>query len=392
MKKTVSLLLLICILLSMAGCGGGSTGTEPTETTPPTTTEPEELYKNTMTGEELMNEMKIGWNLGNTFDAPDGEMSWGMPATTKEMIEKIHELGFNTLRMPISWHKHVGEAPDYIIDEAWLKRVEMIVNYALELDMYVIINAHHDNSIYYPAPDNAETGKTYLNAIWTQIAEYFKDYDHHLIFQAMNEPRVEGTSYEWAVDVKNEDCMAAVEVVNQLNQTAVDAIRATGGMNKERWIIVSPYVANAQAAVLTSFRLPEDEAGKLIVSVHAYSPYNLCLNVNSPESTYTDRMASEFTGFMKSVNRKFIQNGIPVIIDEMGCINKNNPDDRYAWAKAYVAAAKEYGMVCCWWDNGIVSSGEPFGILNRRKLEVFEESQTVLQGLMDGLAEQESAQ
>lgn len=383
MKKIISLLLAFSLFLSLAACGA-----ELTETMPPSTAPTEDLYKNTMTGEELMKEMKIGWNLGNTFDAPDGEMSWGMPATTKEMIEKVHELGFNTIRIPISWHKHVGPAPEYTIDEAWLERVETVVGYALDLGMYVIINSHHDNGVYYPAPENEENGKTYLNAIWTQIATHFKDADHHLIFQTMNEPRIEGASYEWSIDAKNPDCMAAVEVINQLNQTAVDAIRATGGRNAERWVIVSAYAGSPQSSITSKFRLPEDPAGKLIVSVHAYSPYNLCLNVNSPESTYTDRMASDFTGFMKSVNYKFVKDGIPVIIDEMGCINKNNPDDRYAWAKAYVSAAKEYGMICIWWDNGIAEgSGELFGILNRRKLEVYEDSQSVLQGLMDGLAE-----
>lgn len=381
MKRTVSILLLACILFSLTACG-----TENAETTPQSTAATEDLYKNTMTGEELMSEMKIGWNLGNTFDAPDGEMAWGMPMTTQEMIAKVKDMGFNTIRIPISWHKHVGEAPEYIIDEAWLKRVEMVVGYALDLGMYVIINSHHDNTVYSPTADNEEAGKTYLNAIWTQIATHFKDADHHLIFQTMNEPRVEGSSYEWSIDVKNPDCLASLEVINQLNQTAVDAIRATGGMNAERWIIVSPYAANSLAAISTYFHLPEDPAGKLIVSVHAYSPYNLCLNVNSPESTYNDSMASDFTTFMKSVNRKYISNGIPVIIDEMGCINKNNPDDRYAWAKAYVSAAKKYGMICCWWDNGVAEgSGELFGILNRRKLEVYADSESVLQGLMDGL-------
>lgn len=335
-----------------------------------------------------MEEMKIGWNLGNTLDAPDGELSWGMPMTTREMIAKVREMGFRTIRIPISWHKHVSDAPAYVIDETWLKRVETIVNYALELDMYVIINSHHDNSVYYPAPENEENAKTYLNAIWTQIATYFKDADYRLIFQTMNEPRIEGASYEWNIDTKNKDCMAAVDVINRLNQTAVDAIRATGGKNAQRWIIVSAYAGSPQSSIVSNFQLPEDEAQKLIVSVHAYSPYNLCLNVNSPQSTYTSAMASDFTGFMKSVNYKFVRKGIPVIIDEMGCINKNNPDDRYAWAKDYVSAAKQYGIVCCWWDNGVVKGdGELFGLLNRRKLEVHEDSRSVLQGLMDGLNE-----
>lgn len=384
MKRLTAMLLLLSVLLGLAGCGA-----EPTETqdTQETTAATEEIaYNNTMTGEELMQELKIGWNLGNTFDAPDGETSWGMPFTTKEIIQAVKDMGFNTIRIPISWHRHVSEAPEYTIDETWLKRVDTVVNYALELDMYVIINSHHDNSVYNPTPENQETACQYLGAIWHQVAEHFKDADYHLIFQTMNEPRVEGTSYEWAVNTQNEDCMASVEVINVLNQTAVDAIRATGGNNVDRWVIVSPYAANNMSSMISSFRLPEDPAGKLIVSVHAYSPYNLCLNTDVNHNTLSGDGKSEITSMMRSLNRMYVKNGIPVIIDEMGCLNKENDEVRYEWAKHYISTAKKYGMVCCWWDNGVVTTGtEGFGILNRRKLTVYDQSQRVLEGLMEGL-------
>lgn len=389
MKSVLSLLLAAIILLSLAGCAAEpqtpstNATTEPTKPTEPTVPA---MPDNTMTGEELMMEMKIGWNLGNTFDAPDGETSWGMPATTREIIQAVKAMGFNTLRLPVSWHKHVSPAPEYTIDEAWLKRVTVIVDYALELDMYVIINSHHDNSVYMPTPENQEAGQQYLSAIWSQIAAHFKDYDYHLIFETMNEPRVEGSSYEWYIDTRNEKAMAAVEVVNVLNQSAVDAIRATGGYNAQRWIVVSPYAANYFSSAMSAFRLPEDPAGKLIVSMHSYSPYNLALNVNSDVDTFSKADYSDISSPIKSLYNKFVKNGIPVIIDEMGCRNKGNDEARYEWAKYYVSTAKEYGMVCCWWDNGVTTtSSEGFGILNRRKLAVYEESQRVLQGLMDGL-------
>lgn len=380
MKKITSLLLTAAILLGLAGCAD----TQPEHTTQETAVTEETMPQNTMTGEELMQELKIGWNLGNTFDAPDGEISWGMPFTTREIIQAVKDMGFNTIRIPVSWHKHVSE--DNVIEETWLKRVEQVVNYALELDMYVIINSHHDNSVYMPTPENQEAAQAYLSAIWTQVATYFQNYDYHLIFQTMNEPRVEGSSYEWSVNTKNADSMASVEVVNVLNQTAVDAIRATGGLNAQRWIIVSPYAANSGAAMLSAFRLPEDPAGKLIVSVHAYSPYNLCLNTDVSYNTFSQSDYSDISSMMKSLNRIYVSNGIPVIIDEMGCMNKHNDEARYAWAKYYISTAKKYGMVCCWWDNGVTTTGvEGFGILNRRKLEVYEESERVLAGLMEGL-------
>ena len=384
--KRATALLLAAVLFLTAGCAGGQEKTETTETTQ--ATETVEVTGNTMTGEELMQELKIGWNLGNTFDAPDGETAWGNPFTTAELLQYVKELGFNTIRIPISWHKHVGEAPEYIIDETWMTRIDTVVNQALDAGLYVIINSHHDNEVYMPRPDNEAAAKEYLTAIWGQIAEHFKDADYHLIFQAMNEPRVEGASYEWWVDTGNADCMAAVEVVNQLNQAAVDAIRATGGNNADRFIIVSPYAANATAAVLSSFRLPEDPAGKLIVSVHAYTPYDLCLSTDVTKNTFTRAGESEISKFMGSLNRYYVQKGIPVIIDEMGIVNKENPEARYEWAKAYVATAKEKGMACVWWDNGVTTVGtESFAIINRRKLCINEVSQSVYEGLMAGLEE-----
>lgn len=386
LKRWGSVLAVLALLLT--GCAQGQLpeqSSEPTQTSATQNT----VTQNTMTGEELMKEMKIGWNLGNTFDAPDGETSWGNPVTTKELLETVKELGFETIRIPISWGRHVSAAPDYIIDEEFLSRIDTVVRDALDAGLYVIINSHHDNDIYMPTPDNRERAVQYLSAIWTQIAAHFRDVDHRLIFQAMNEPRVVGASYEWNIDARNEDCKAAMEVVNELNQVSLDAIRATGGSNADRFVIVSPYVANAQAAVSGTFRLPEDSAeGKLIVSIHAYTPYNLCLNIQSPEDQFTQTHLTEIKKLMQSIHYKFVQKGIPVIIDEMGCVNKENPDARYDWAKAYTSAAAEYGMPCVWWDNGATKgSGENFGLIDRRKLQVSEDSLTVYQGLMDGLTE-----
>ena len=377
MKKWLTI-VLACLL--MAGCGAA-----PAES-PPTTEEIQPVY-NTMTAEEAMQEMTIGWNLGNTFDAPEGETSWGNPVTTKEMIQKLYDLGFRTLRIPISWHRHVSPAPEYTIDEAFLERVKTVVDYGLEIGMYVIINSHHDNDIYMPTPENRKQGVAYLSAIWSQIAETFEYADHHLIFQTMNEPRVVGTAYEWNIDTRNDDCMAAIDVVNDLNQASLDAIRATGGRNSDRFVIISPYAGNHMAVMLDRFHMPEDSVeNKLILSIHAYTPYNLCLNIRSDEADFGISHLTEIKGFMKNVNYRYVQKGIPVIIDEMGIINKNNPETRYAWAKDYVAAAKEYGMVCCWWDNGEVNgSGENFGLLDRRQLQVHPACQSVYEGLMAGL-------
>ena len=342
---------------------------------------------NTMTAIEFAAEMKIGWNLGNTFDAPLGETAWGNPVTTKELLLKVKELGFETIRIPISWGKHVSPAPEYAIDEGFLNRVDAVVNDALDAGLHVIINSHHDNEIYMPTPENSQQAKAYLTAIWTQIGNHFINAPYSLVFETMNEPRVVGTSYEWGIDYKNPDCMAAVEVVNELNQAALDAIRSTGGKNADRFVMISPYAAAPGSAVASSFRLPEDSVdGKLMVSVHSYTPYSFALDIHSDDTDFGRKDENEIRSILKSVNHRFVEKGIPVVIGETGCLNKSNPEDRYAWAKTFVSAAREYGIPCIWWDNGQINgSQENFGLIDRKSVSVYEQSQTVYQGLMDGL-------
>lgn len=393
MKRILALSLAVAALLSLCACTGESAPTQSATENPRLTTVPEEtepILLNPLTAQEAVMEMKIGWSLGNTFDAPQGETAWGMPFTTQEMIAAVHDMGFNTLRLPVSWGLHTSGAPDYIIDEAWLKRVETIVDYALELDMYVILNTHHDCDFYMPVRENEENAKAYIHAIWTQLSAYFADKDHHLIFETMNEPRAIGRSYEWWVDTGNADCMACIDVINVLNQTALDAIRAGGGYNAERFVMVPSYAACADGALNGNFKLPQDSAeDKLMVSVHAYSPYDLCLNVNSPVSEFSRKDFSQVATMMQNLYHRYVKHGIPVVIGETGIINKNNPDARYEWAKNYISTAKQYGIVCCVWDNGVVSgAGELFGLLDRRNVCVHEASATLLQGLMDGLAEE----
>ena len=362
---------------------------KPAQTPAPETPEPggEEAGSQDVTaGEKLMETLKVGWNLGNTFDAPDGETAWGNPETTKELIGAVKDLGFGFIRIPVSWHKHLSQAPEYRMDAAWLDRVETVTDWALDAELYVILDAHHDCEVYYPFGENRENARTYLNAVWSQVAARFAGRDERLIFQTMNEPRLMGTGLEWNLDLQNRDCLTALEVINELNQTAVDAIRAAGGYNESRWIIVSPYAGKSAASLAEQFRLPDDPAGKLIVSAHEYIPYDLCLNVNSSVKEFTGRDEAEIEAFMEKLNRRFVSQGVPVIIDEMGAVDKGNGEARYAWAKYYVSRAKEYGIACCWWDNGSLhSGGEGFGLIDRRKLEVYEDSRRAWEGLMDGL-------
>ena len=342
------------------------------------------------TGEELTGKMQIGWNLGNTFDAPN-ETAWGNPVTTAELFQTLKELGFGVVRIPVSWSGHTSGAPDYTIDETWMARVETVVDQALEAGLYVIVNAHHDNGVYSPVPGNEQQAEGYLAAIWSQIAARFADTDRRLIFQTMNEPRVEGASYEWNVDAKNEACLAAVDEINVLNQTALDAIRSSGGYNADRFVLVCPYAGSPGGALLSRFQMPEDSVkDRLVLSIHAYTPYDLCLDTRSPADAFTKNGRSQIAGMLKSLDYMYGQKGVPIVIDEMGCIDKDNGQARYDWAKYYVSAAAGYGIPCIWWDNGALhTDGENFGLVDRKALAVYAESESAWQGLMDGLREGE---
>lgn len=162
----------------------------------------------------FLQNMGAGWILGNSLDATGtglgSETSWGNPKTTKEMIDAVHDAGFNTIRIPVSWGKHTSGS-DYTIDSAWMARVKEVVNYAYEDGMYVILNIHHDNSsakdktiYYYPDSKHKEASLKFLTSVWSQISEEFKDYNDHLIFETLNEPRLVGTNDEWWIDPNNQ--------------------------------------------------------------------------------------------------------------------------------------------------------------------------------------------
>ena len=321
-----------------------------------------------ITSVELVKELKIGWNLGNTLDATGGsllstESSWGNPLTTKAMIDAVKKAGFNTIRLPITWEKHLGPAPDFIIHDAWLNRVQEIVDYAIDNDMYVIINAHHEEW-YYPSYDNLDSAKTELTKLWEQVANCFQNYNEHLIFEGMNEPRLKGTKLEWTGgDAESHD------VINQLNAAFVQTIRHAGGNNPLRHLMIPTYAASTLPNVLADFTVPDDD--KVIVSIHSYTPYNFALNLQGTSKWSADSTSdtSDIDNLMNTLKANFISKGIPVILGEFGAGDKKNLPDRVAWVQYYIKAATKIGVPCIWWDNGAFKgTGESFGLLNRRTL------------------------
>ena len=331
--------------------------------------------------------MGAGYNLGNTFDANDSknvfsddlqfETYWQNVKTTKQHILDLKEAGFKTIRIPVSWHNHVDA--DYNINEKWMDRVYEVVNWALEEDMYVIINIHHDNlkKYMYPSYDCLDNSKKYVSKVWEQIATKFGDCDEKLVFESLNEPRLVGTDIEWNIpDLNSKQAQEALDCVNQLNQLIVDTIRQTpGAYNKTRYITVPGYCASPDYILCDAFKMPADDyaeaENRILLTVHAYRPYLFALaepNVSGATATFDQSGAvSELNALFMNLFVKYIKNGTGIIIDEFGARDRNgNTEDRARYAATFTAYARSYLMPVCWWDNNNFSgSGEIFGIYKR---------------------------
>jgi len=361
--------------------------------------------------EAILEDMGLGWNLGNSLDATGGsgldtETSWSNPKTTQALIDKVKSLGFNTVRVPVSWGKHVS-GDNYTIDSAWLARVKEVVDYCYKNDMYVILNIHHDTKSsesasgagYYPRSSAYSSSEEFVKSVWSQMAEYFKDYDYHLIFETLNEPRLIGTGYEWWFNKWNipSEVKDAIECINKLNQKAVDTIRNTGSNNKGRLIMCPGYDASIDGATVSGFKLPTDISGnknRIAVSVHAYSPYNFAMNVdtsNGATSTYSSSIKEELKNLFSTLKSNFRDKGIPVVIGEFGSTDKNNTAERVKWATDYTALAKKNNIPCVLWDNNafavyngsnIVLNSEYHGYINRKDNTITSPAKDVIEALM----------
>jgi len=322
---------------------------------------------------EAVAAMGVGWNLGNSLDCIDNrkrgilselkditpeefyETYWGNPVTTKAMIDTVAQAGFGAVRIPVTYADHMDE--QFVIRAEWLNRVEEVVNYVLDNSLYCVINLHHDTGHgSWPwlkaDPDNLAALERRLNDVWTQIAGHFIGYGDKLIFESFNE--ILDTQDRWSgTDT------SAYYIVNRLNQTFVDAVRATGGANTRRLLIVKPYAASADAEALDAFIIPDDTAeGKLIFAAHYYGPMLFTWRQESVnwatvyDDWRPDRDGQPVEDFIDRLNESFISKGIPVIVGEFGAKNKNNTAARVNYAAHYVSAAKKYGIACFWWDDG----------------------------------------
>lgn len=327
----------------------------------------------------IVDDMGLGWNLGNTFDATGGnraniysqETSWGNPKVTPELIKAVHDRGFKTIRIPVTWNNHIIKDDAYTINPEFLARVKEVVDYAYDLDMYIILNLHHEAwlNIKTLDKDYVKVGEE-LEAVWAQIADYFADYDQHLIFEGMNEPRMAGSDVEWSGNQE------AYKAVNYLNQIFAFTVRNTKkGHNDERCLMIPGYAASSNLDILKTITIPtfEGEAVKnIIISVHCYNPYNFCLSDEMYEFDPTNKNhTASIDSLFKNLEELFLFNDIPVVIGETSATEKNNTEQRENWAGYMGRKSFEYGIPIVLWDNGHNghSGGECHAWILRSKCE-----------------------
>lgn len=366
--------------------------------------EPSEIKGNTP--QEVALSMGVGWNLGNQMDAfnkgVSAETAWGNPEATQSLFNALKAKGFSTVRIPVTWLGHYGEAPDFKIDEDWLNRVVELVTMAENAGLNAIVNMHHDGAnsrhwldIVGAAEDPAknEAVKAQIAAMWSQIAEAMKDKGDFLMFEAFNEIHDGG----WGWGANRTDGGKQYKALNEWNQTFVDAVRKTGGHNADRWLSVPSYVTNIDLAVNGSMVLPEDPAGKVMVSVHFYDPNDFALNSVVTDWGHTgddskkgaaiqdeDYMKGQF-GKLKDF---WIDKGIPVYIGETGPSNQATERGkafRNYYLEYMARAAREAGLAVIYWDNGAVGTGtDKFGLFNHATGEVVNDSDDAIEALITG--------
>lgn len=355
------------------------------------------------TAVEFAMSMAPGWNLGNNLDAVvngvSNETSWGNGKCTQQTMNKVRAAGFRSVRIPVSWVGHIGAAPNYTIQESWMNRVAEVVGYAHSAGLKVIINIHHDGNPdvvgknYWLDLKKAMTDEAYntqvkmeIAAVWTQIANRFADEGSYLVFEDLNEitdgePHAPGSKSQ------------QMEILNEWNQTFVDAVRATGKKNATRFLGVASFYARCDLAV-QFLRLPKDlesNKNRIMVSVHSYDPWNFAGAGKDSSWGHTGKfnMAGELEcrNRVKSLYDTFVSKGTAVYMGECGAVNRSDSlQTAYQcyYMEYYAKAAADCFIPFILWDNGTnnKTGEEAFGYLNHGTGDYINQSKPFIDALV----------
>ena len=320
--------------------------------------------------------MAPGWNLGNSFDATPNETSWGNPTPTQTLINAVHAAGFKTLRLPVTWTNHIGPAPSYTIDSAWMSKVKQTSQWAIDAGMYVFLNTHHEADgnggwVTFPSTTSAaQSVATEVTAVWSQIATTFKSFDARLMFECFNEPNYAGSN--------NSQAQADL---NLYLEACFKAIRDSGGANATRIVMIQPIGASPiQAGIQSIQKVSFINDPNLVISLHTYYPTNFGLST----TPYAWGSSSDYTSMQNSISQQ-IRVWLPtqvIFIGEWGSMEAQPISNRAAHALAYAQDTTTGAIVPIWWDNG-GSGSQSFALFNRNTGAVTQPS--IVSGLMTGV-------
>lgn len=333
---------------------------------------------------QLAAKIKLGINIGNTLEAIGSETAWGNPKVTKALIDLYKQSGFNAVRIPCSWDQYSNASN--VIKTEWLNRVKEVVQYCVDDGMYAILNIHWDggwleNNVT-AAKQDAVNAKQ--KDFWKQIAITMRDFDEHLLFASANEPNVDNATQ--------------MSVLLSYHQTFIDAVRATGGRNAYRVLIVQGPSTDIDKSNTLMNTLPVDNIkGRMMVEVHYYSPYQFCLmnqdadwgkifyywgngyhsttdlsrNANWGEESYVD---DEF----RKMKMQFVDKGIPVVLGEYDAMRRINLSgdaltlhlaSRAYYLKYVTKQARANGMLPFYWDTGSLLNRQGTGVIDQQALD-----------------------
>lgn len=363
---------------------------------------------------QIVEAMGPGWNLGNqlesvTDNVPE-ETNWGNPVITEKLIQSVKAAGFKSIRIPVSYFAKIDDDKDYTIDSKWLNRVQEVVDYCIKNDLYAVINIHGDgyNTIdggwlLCNGKNQTEIKKKYKK-VWKQIAERFKNYDEHLLFESMNE------EFDGSYSEPNKEYY---QNINDYNQIFVDTVRKTGDNNTKRWLIIPGWNTNIDyTAGDYGFKLPTDqyrdksidkEEQRIMISVHYYSPWDFCGGENGvitqwgneaddPSKTSTTCDETYMKNQLNLMKTTFADKGYPVFIGEYGSIDKTSYDSENEYYRAYFARklcqlSRKNGCIPMYWDNGY-NGVHGFGLFDRTTCEVTQP--VIIDAIMEGFGQKAS--
>ena len=329
-----------------------------------------------VTSQMVFDAMGPGWNMGNHMDAINngvsGETVWGNPKCTQATMDGIRAAGFKAVRICTTWEGHIGPAPAYRIEDKWLDRVAEIVGYAERAGLVAIVNTHHDETYWQDISKcinnaaNHEKVKDEVFALWTQIAERFKDKGEWLVFESFNE--IQDGGWGWS-EAFRKNPGAQYKILNEWNQTFVDAVRATGGENATRWLGIPGYACNP-GFTIAGLVLPTDytSANRLMVAVHDYDPYDYTLkdplirqwgHTAAADKRLSGDNEKAVVDVFDNLKAAYLDQGIPVYLGEMGCSRHTEEDLPYQryYMEYFCKAAADHLLPMYLWDNGAKGTG-----------------------------------